>query len=177
MRIIVGAGGTSFPDWLSFNEEELDIRDPYQWAQLFEPESLDRILAEHVWEHLNNMEGFQSARNAHRYLKPGGVLRVAVPDGKHPDLAYINWVRPGNWLNGDDHKVLYTAESLSRVLSLAGFTPIVRECWDDHGNLWSSEMDLADGYLFRACKSFWTLPLSLMVGAPYSSLVIDGVKG
>ena len=176
MQIIVGAGGTAFPGWRSFNQEDLDIRNPMAWSSLFLPNSLDSILADHVWEHLTYPEGLAAARNAERYLKSGGLLRIAVPDGNHPHPGYLEWVRPGNWINGDDHKVLYTAQSLSGLLQIAGFRPVIRETFDGMGNLWRSDIDPRDGYLYRSCDSLWSGCLSLAVGAPYTSLIIDGVK-
>lgn len=35
-----------------------------------------------------------------RVLKPGGYVRVAVPDGFHPDPAYIEMGRPGGYGTG-----------------------------------------------------------------------------
>jgi predicted SAM-dependent methyltransferase len=51
------------------------------------------MLAEHVWEHLTEEEGLAAARACFKYLSPGGFLRVVVPDGLHPDPAYVEWSR------------------------------------------------------------------------------------
>ena len=70
---------------------------------------MDAILAEHVWEHLDCFAAIVAAQNCFKYLKPGGYIRVAVPDGWHPDKDYIDYVKPGGWGAGsDDHHVLYT---------------------------------------------------------------------
>ncbi len=37
-------------------------------------------MAEHVWEHLSLSDAHVAARNCQRYLRPGGRLRLAVPD-------------------------------------------------------------------------------------------------
>ena len=83
MKVIVGAGGTSEPGWLALGESDLDVTDFEQWAQRFAPSSLDAILAEHVWEHLTEIEALAATRNAAYFLRPGGILRIAVPDGLH----------------------------------------------------------------------------------------------
>lgn len=45
------------------------------------PEGLaDAFLAEHVWEHLSLDDAHRATRNCQRYLRPGGRLRLAVPD-------------------------------------------------------------------------------------------------
>lgn len=40
----------------------------------------DAFVAEHVWEHLSLSDAHVAARNCQRYLRPGGRLRIAVPD-------------------------------------------------------------------------------------------------
>jgi hypothetical protein len=68
------------------------------------------IKAEHVWEHLMPEQGATAARICHRFLRPGGYVRVAVPDGLHPDPKYVEWVRPGgSGLGAWDHTVLHRA--------------------------------------------------------------------
>jgi predicted SAM-dependent methyltransferase len=54
------------------------------WKFFFQESSLDAILAEHVWEHLSLNEASIAAKNCFKYLKHGGYVRVAVPDGYHP---------------------------------------------------------------------------------------------
>lgn len=40
----------------------------------------DAFLAEHVWEHLSLEDAHRATRNCYRFLRPGGRLRLAVPD-------------------------------------------------------------------------------------------------
>lgn len=48
---------------------------------VLEPEALaDAFLAEHVWEHLSLDDAHRATRNCERHLRPGGHLRLAVPD-------------------------------------------------------------------------------------------------
>ncbi len=176
LKVIVGAGGTEQDGWVSLQESDLDITKPEQWAELFEPNSIDAIVAEHVWEHLTGTEGLQAAINCYRYLKRGGTLRIAVPDGCHPDQNYIDWVAPGTGYNGDDHKVLYNYKSLSQLMRAAGFYLEWKEFWNEQGDFYTETIESERGDMRRTSHNLWAVLLSLRVGAPYTSLVIDGIK-
>lgn len=71
-----GAGPNQLAEpWQNLNAGH-DIRK----ALRFDDESVSRILAEHVIEHVPFMAGFGFLRECHRVLEPGGVLRLAFPD-------------------------------------------------------------------------------------------------
>jgi predicted SAM-dependent methyltransferase len=177
-NIIVGAGKSFQAGWQSLPQSELDLLNQDDWSKLFAPSSLDAILAEHVFEHLTLREGYLAALNCYHYLKPEGYLRLAVPDGLHPDSRYIEWVRPGNRWNGDDHKVLYTYKSLAALLNQAGFGVQLLEWWDEQGRLNADEWSFADGNIMRSSKHWYaSIFLSTVVNAPYTSLVVDAFKG
>jgi predicted SAM-dependent methyltransferase len=176
MKIIVGARGTEQEGWTSFEQNQLDIRQPQSWARLFKPDSLDAVLAEHVWEHLTLSEGFAAARNCFHYLRPGGYLRIAVPDGYHPNPNYINHVRPGNFWNGDDHKVLYDIDLLSDLLSKVGFAVHPLEWFDRDGKFHRQHWTQNDGIIYRCKNGIWSKLTSVLVNAEYTSLIVDGIK-
>jgi predicted SAM-dependent methyltransferase len=177
MKIIVGAGRTYQPGWTSLEQSELDITNRFQWARRFAPASLDVVLAEHVFEHLTVEEGYAAARNCFEYLKPKGYLRVAVPDGLHPDPQYIKWVEPVTGYNGDDHKVLYDYRTLSVLLMKAGFDVRVLECWDENGDFRMTEWSQADGNISRCLSHYWTQYfLNIIVNTQYTSVIIDAFK-
>jgi predicted SAM-dependent methyltransferase len=94
-RIVIGASGVYEDGWIATDIDTLNLLKTADWERCFTKSSIDAILAEHVWEHLSREEGFLAAKNCHAYLRDGCYLRVAVPDGLHPDPTYINWVRPG----------------------------------------------------------------------------------
>jgi predicted SAM-dependent methyltransferase len=177
MKIIVGAGNTHQLGWTSLQQADLDITNRFQWARRFAPASLDAVLAEHVFEHLTLAEGYAAARNCFEYLKRGGYLRVAVPDGLHPDPQYIAWVRPGDGWNGDDHKELYDYRNLSKLLTKSGFTVRLLEWWDESGDLHINEWSQDLGNISR-CYGHWytSLFLNSVVCSQYTSLIIDAFK-
>ncbi len=176
LRIIVGAGSVVQDGFIPLQESDLDITDAAQWAELFEPDSIAAIVAEHVFEHLSFSEGMEAARNCYRYLRRGGTLRVSVPDGCHPDQNYIDWVAPGTGYNGDDHKGLFDCQSLAWLLQSAGFFLDYKEFWNERGSFYTEPMEFERGEMRRTSHDFWAKLLSVRVGADYTSLVIDGIK-
>jgi predicted SAM-dependent methyltransferase len=104
------------------NLPEHDALNARHWRLLFRPRSLDRIMAEHVVEHWTEERFATFLGIAKTYLAPSGVLRIAVPDGYTPDRDYIERVKPGGSGRGaQDHKMLYTCDTLTAALSRAGF--------------------------------------------------------
>lgn len=152
IRLIVGNGGLPVaPGWIATDIDYLDLLRPADWARFLAQNSVTAILAEHVWEHLAPVDGLTAARVCHDYLRPGGYLRIAVPDGFHPDPAYLDSVRIGGTGAGaDDHKALYTHESLSQLLIASGFEIEPLEYFDRAGNFHAVDWDPADGMVHRS---------------------------
>jgi len=173
-RIVLSAGGVCQPDWIATEHQFLDLCAPEDWTNLFQPASVAAMLAEHVWEHLSPADAATAARHCLRYLQPGGYLRLAVPDGLHPDPRYIELVRPGGSGAGSaDHKVLYTHESLAGVLRQAGFEIRLLEHFDAAGRFYFHEWDPRDGMIWRSLR----YDERNRDGQPhYVSIVLDAVK-
>lgn len=173
-RIVVGAAGNAPPAWTPTEVDLLDLLAPDAWASFFRTGSLDAILAEHVWEHLTEEEGRRAARVCFEYLRPGGTLRVAVPDGLHPDPGYHSYVRPGGSGSGaDDHKVLYTYRSLREVFESAGFEVALLEYFDERGEFHLTDWPSKTGMIRRS----WRFdPRNRDGQLNYTSIVIDAVK-
>ncbi len=151
LRVVVGSEGIFEPGWLRTEREYLDLLRPAEWRAYFAPASIAAILAEHVWEHLTPEQGLTAARTCLEFLQPGGYLRLAVPDGLHPDDAYREWVRPGgSGAGADDHKVLYTHQSLAQMLAAAGFVVELLEYFDAAGNFHAVDWDPAAGMIHRS---------------------------
>jgi predicted SAM-dependent methyltransferase len=151
VRIVLGASGIFDVRWIPTDIGTLDILNERHWTRSFAENSIDAILAEHVWEHLSLEQGRHAARNCFRFLKPGGYLRVAVPDGFHPDPSYIEWVRVGgNGPGADDHKVLYTVDTFRDVFSSAGFEVEPLEYFDSAGVFHGTDWDPAGGTIHRS---------------------------
>lgn len=125
MRVIVGATSQEYPGWIRTQEEELDLTRRSDWEERFRPSSLSRILAEHVWEHLDLEEARVAAGICFDFLWPGGFVRCAVPDGLFPDETYQRIVQVGGPGSVDHpaagHRVVYAYRSLLALFAAAGF--------------------------------------------------------
>jgi predicted SAM-dependent methyltransferase len=173
-RIVIGAGGICPPDWIATEQYILNMCSPQDWAALMPPDFLSAILAEHVWEHLTPADAVTSARYCLQYLRPGGHLRVAVPDGLHPDPRYVEAVRPGgSGAGAEDHKVLYTYASFAEVFRQAGFEVRALEHYDEAGRFQFHEWDPRDGMIWRSLR----YDERNRDGKPnFASIILDAVK-
>jgi len=175
IRIVVGAAALYQPGWMPTEEYSLNLLAKDDWEYVFGGTAgIDVILAEHVWEHLTEQEGTLGLRNCFEYLRPGGYLRIAVPDGFHPDESYIHYVKPGGHGAGaDDHKILYSFETLGAAMESAGFTCHMLEYWDRSGEFHFADWTEESG-LIRRSKRFD--PRNAAGELKFTSLIIDGVK-
>jgi predicted SAM-dependent methyltransferase len=151
LRIVVGSGGIYYKGWISTDIENLNLLKINNWQKYFKSESIDAILAEHVWEHLTEEEGTIAAKNCYYFLKPGGYLRVAVPDGYNPSPAYIQDVKiNGRGFGASDHKVLYNYQTFTYLFSKIGFSVVQLEYFDSDGKFHFTEWDPEKGQIYRS---------------------------
>ena len=144
------------------------------WKKFFSPNSIDAMLSEHVLEHLTEEQALKALKNSYEYLKQGGYYRIAVPDGNHPEPSYIDYVNvDGTGPGSDDHKVLYTYNSLKNILEKVGFEVQPLEYFDEDGTFHYSEWSVEQGTIMRS-KRFddrnKNKPLS------YTSIIVDAYK-
>ena len=171
-QIILGAGYTAFSGWTPTDIDTLNILKESDWEIYFKQNSIDALLAEHVWEHMTVSDGLQAARLCFKFLKPDGYLRIAVPDGFHPDSVYIELVKP-NGAGAHDHKILYTHKTLGTILQQAGFELHLLEYFDEMGNFHQSDWDPARGFILRSAR-FDSRNRDGQL--KYTSLIIDAIK-
>lgn len=151
VKIIIGAGQTRYPGWIATDMPAFNILRHRDWARLFPPRSIDRMLAEHVFEHLTKDQFASVLACASQYLSPGGRIRLAVPDGNHPDSDYIAQVQPGGkGLGAADHKTLYTCGMISDVLRAQGFECEFLEYFDETGRFHQADWSAGDGFIGRS---------------------------
>ena len=174
LRIIVGASATAMDGWVSTEYPCIDISSSKSITRYFKNGSVSAIVAEHVLEHLTPYQVEQAAQNLSKLLKTGGRWRIAVPDGYHPDINYINQVKPnGTGEGSDDHKVLYNIDLLTTILNQAGFIVRPLEWFDDLGQFHHENWLSRDGYISRSIENDErnkVKPLS------YTSLIVDAIK-
>ncbi|HEV8069019.1 MAG TPA: methyltransferase domain-containing protein [Planctomycetaceae bacterium] len=174
LRIVVGAGGLYDLGWIPTDVDVLDILDDAHWRRLFRENSIDAILAEHVWEHLTAEQGLRAAQNCNRFLRPGGYLRAAVPDGFHPDPTYLERVRPGgSGAGAQDHKLLYNHETFRQLFESAGFQVEPLEYFDSAGQFYAANWDPALGKIDRSQRFDERNKQGQLV---YTSVILDARK-
>lgn len=83
IRLELGAGSRKLPGWTSIdNNGACDITMSLVDQLPFPDESTEEIYASHVLEHFHHPELLHILSECRRVLKPGGRLRLAVPDAK-----------------------------------------------------------------------------------------------
>jgi len=123
LKIVIGSSGIYDEDWIPSEVYILNLLDERTWNRYFVSNAIDAMLAEHVWEHLTLEQGKIAAKTCYKYLKQGGYIRLAVPDGFHNDQKYIDYVKPnGSGAGADDHKVLFNYKSFTSVFNEIGDT-------------------------------------------------------
>jgi predicted SAM-dependent methyltransferase len=177
IKIVIGAGEyINNPGWVHTQEEELNLLDETTWSKKFDSNTITAILAEHVWEHLTFEEGVDAAKNCHKYLRPSGYVRCAVPDGYFPDKEYQNIVKIGGPGPKDhpaaSHKIVHNYHTLKKLFEAAGFQVNLLEYCDEEGNFHFKEWNPEDGVIFRS-KKFDPRNREQM-RAP--SLILDAIK-
>lgn len=177
IKIVIGAGEyINNPGWVHTQEEELNLLDETTWSKKFDGNTITAILAEHVWEHLTFEEGVDAAKNCHKYLRPSGYVRCAVPDGYFPDNEYQNIVKIGGPGPKDhpaaSHKIVHNYHTLTKLFEEAGFQVNLLEYCDEEGYFHFKEWNPEDGVIFRS-KKFDPRNREQM-RAP--SLILDAIK-
>lgn len=136
LRLHLGSGGVNKPGWL--NVDLVLARADAAWDVSagipFATSSVDAIFHEHMLEHLDLNTGFAFSRECLRVLRPGGILRVAVPDAGALLRSYAGTADPG-WAESRPtpmlavnalfyehaHRAMYDADTLTLMLRAAGF--------------------------------------------------------
>lgn len=174
LRIVIGASGKVPDGWIGTEYPYVDVSNASTFERYFRKNTVSAFLAEHVWEHLDEQQARNACANCFAALQAGGYLRIAVPDGYHPDPDYIEYVRPGGTGAGsDDHRVLYTHETLRRLLEQAGFRVKFLEWFDENGRFHFEEWDTTTGFIERSTRFD---DRNSENPTAYTSLIIDAFK-
>lgn len=177
LRIIIGASGTSYPGWISTEEEDLNLLRRHDWEESFKDRKIDIILAEHVWEHMTEQEGEKAAKICFDFLKPGGFIRCAVPDKYFRDDWYQNMVQVGGPGPKDHpaagHKIVYTYNRLKDVFERVGFKVNLLEYFDEKEEFHYNDWDPKDGKIGRSLR-FDTRNRDGVI--KMASIIIDAIK-
>lgn len=166
-RLHIGCGKRYIPGFIHVDIRKLPHVDYVASADkldMFEDNSVDLIYACHVLEHLKRDEIWEVLKEWHRVLKPGGILRVPVPDFeklvevylKTKDLKLILGPLVGRQDYPENtHYLVFDYTYLSEVLTRAGFKNVRRYDWrqtihkdyDDYSQAYIPHMDKEHGTL------------------------------
>jgi len=150
---------------LCTNRLELDLFNFLSWVQLFgDTKSRNvsgnqifqhvpkpsTVFAEHVLEHFHPIQVQLIAASVMATLQPGGVFRIAVPDGYKPSPSYQLYVRAGKIPsgNGQSHMVAWTIDNLCPIFEDMGFEVVKREYFDAQGEFHTSVKAYEDESIF-----------------------------
>lgn len=169
MKLHLGCGKRDFgSDWIHIDGGNFPHVTHHDITKLpFESGSVDLIYASHVIEYFDLEEVIPLLDEWHRVLKPGGVLRVAVPDffkiaelylGMHYRLDSFIGMLYGKMKMGDKtiyHKMAYDFKQLKSVLEFCKFTNVKKYDWretdhaqfDDHSQAYLPHMNKETGVL------------------------------
>jgi predicted SAM-dependent methyltransferase len=172
LRIVIGSGETIYDGWITTDKHLLDITQPGDWAQLFEPASIDSLLSEHVLEHLSEAECRVALSECYRYLKPNALFRLAVPDGHRRDPDYVAEITPPR----DGHKVVFTIDNLVPLLESVGFQVTPLEYFDANEEFHARPWDEREGHIKRSIR--FDDQVAFKRGEMYyTSIIVDARKG
>jgi predicted SAM-dependent methyltransferase len=133
LRLHLGCGPVYKRDWVNVDlagtrvDLAWDLRRPLPFAA----GAVDAIFHEHLLEHLSYSDGLALHRRCRALLRPGGVLRIGVPDAGAALRAYADGADAHPWPTplariaalayDHGHRALYDAQTLALGCRAAGF--------------------------------------------------------
>ncbi|HVD25145.1 MAG TPA: methyltransferase domain-containing protein [Gaiellaceae bacterium] len=127
VRLHLGSGPVRKDGWVNIDlvGDDVDLSWNILKPLPFSDGSVDAIFHEHVLEHLSIEDGYGLARESYRLLRPGGVLRIGVPDCGTPDVGWpdapTRLLALHEFFAEAGHQTMYDAETLGLLLRAAGF--------------------------------------------------------
>jgi len=174
IKIVVGAGKTKYKGWFNTDINTLDVTNKNDFNKYFSEKKIKKILAEHVLEHLTDIELELMVKNFYKYSEKNVNIRIGVPDGFHTDTNYIERVKPGGTGDGAyDHKHLFDYITLSNIFEKHGFVSTPIEYWDENGKFCTTYKNDENGFITR---SFINDERNKDGKPNYTSLIIDFSK-
>jgi len=127
MRLNLGCGHEPLPGYVNVDAyaDEADVDGD---IRLLEFHDVDEVLMSHVLEHISWRDTDVTLSHVHGWMRPGGLLRVEVPDMnlitreamRNPD--WIRYLYGSQEHEGEVHRNGFTLTSLSKAVTEAGFT-------------------------------------------------------
>jgi ubiquinone/menaquinone biosynthesis C-methylase UbiE len=171
MKLALGCWKRNYgKDWTHVdlaNLPHIDIKSNVKSLPMVPTESCELVYASHVLEYFDRTQVLKVLTEWHRVLKPGGVLRLGVPDFEAMAKLYVdgkcklsNILGPlyGKMSMGNKtiyHKTTYDFVELESILESLTFKGVTRYDWrdtehagmDDHSQAYLPHMDKENGIL------------------------------
>ena len=153
--INIGGGSDCHPKKNYINHVAVDLRAIENWGISHDltkgiplpDNSIERIISDHFFEHVSKESVINIFKECYRILKPGGNMRVAVPDYNHP--REVKHIEKGVDLNHKDHIWLPTIEEFKPIIEESDFLSYdFRQYWT-HEGFYGQELDYSNGYIKR----------------------------
>lgn len=159
MKLHLGCGGRHIPGFVHVDIQAGPHIDHVCGVDAlpFESDQAELIYASHVLEHFGRAEYLAVLSEWHRVLKPGGILRLSVPDfaacakiyherGLEDGLSgLIGLISGGQRNEFDFHKMIFDEPFLTAALHRVGFTAVRH--WDWRNTEHSAIDDYSQAYL------------------------------
>jgi len=135
MKLNLGGGNQKIPGFV--NIDRLNGQEAFP-LPAYADGSVDEIRASHILEHFGHREVPEVLKEWVRVLKPGGVLKIAVPDfdylvqHRHDELPLESYLMGGQSDQNDFHKSIFSERKLRDLMRYVGLTDVTR---------WQSEIE------------------------------------
>jgi predicted SAM-dependent methyltransferase len=145
-QLHLGCGWAHKEGWLNIDlfATRADICWDLRLGIPFADGSVEAIFHEHMLEHLSLRDGFSITQECLRVLKPGGLLRIGVPDAGLCIDSYAGKADP-DWAQSqvtgmlavqalfyeNGHCAMYDAETLTLMCLAAGFAEAYHREWGE----------------------------------------------
>ncbi|WP_440649127.1 class I SAM-dependent methyltransferase [Candidatus Pelagibacter sp. HIMB1521] len=133
LKIHLGCGNINLQGWLNIDARDFKhvhiISDGFDLTQ-FKENSIAEFYLCHVLEHFSFNETHNFLKKLYNLLKPGGLIRISVPDieklyilyNKQKKLSIIkNAIMGGQNYPNDFHKSIYDHQELKNILEKNNF--------------------------------------------------------
>ena len=155
LKIHLGCGNINLQGWLNIDARDFKhvhiISDGFDLTQ-FKENSIAEFYLCHVLEHFSFNETHNFLSKLYKLLKPGGLLRISVPDieklyilyNKQKKLSIVkNAIMGGQNYPNDFHKSIYDHQELKNILEKNSFKNV--SSWKTKDVFGQSIGDWSDG--------------------------------
>lgn len=123
MYVNLGCGATFHPEWINIDMYPSDpvvIKYDFSRDIPLETDSCNVVYHSHVLEHIRYLTAKEFMSECYRVLKPGGIIRIAVPDLEKICLIYLDKLQLA--IKGDE-----AAKQQYQWMMLELYDQVVRE--------------------------------------------------